>query len=184
MLAKLGKEERTTLQGRLAWVFRPGRMLLWRRAVEAKRDAAMVFKAACEGRPMELARRLRVGIKAGGLQMRGVVDGLSRDRFVELLGGKDGAKSGTALGERLECGPLSGALLGGHDECVRLLAEAAMTKGKSARVKLMAQQDVVDPSLGRNVLGLRELLHLETARLAGAGKEDAEMALETLASLF
>ena len=44
-------------------------VLFWRRAVEAKRDAGMVFKAASEGRPMELARRLRLGKLAGGLDM-------------------------------------------------------------------------------------------------------------------
>lgn len=43
------------------------RLLRWRRAVEAKRDAAMVFRAAAEGRPMELAERVRLGKLADGL---------------------------------------------------------------------------------------------------------------------
>jgi len=42
-------------------------MLRFRRAHEAHRDARLVFKAATEGRPLELQRRLVLGKLAGGL---------------------------------------------------------------------------------------------------------------------
>lgn len=72
----------------------------WRRAVEAKRDAGVVFKAASEGRPLELAKRLRLGRLAGGLERKGVV------------------KGGAIVG------PLEAARLAGHDECEQLLEDA------------------------------------------------------------
>lgn len=75
--------------------------MLWRRAVEAKRDASMVFQAAAEGRPMELARRLRLGKLAGALQSKGEV-GVA-DRQVSAL---------------------EAAIIGGHAECAALLQEA------------------------------------------------------------
>ena len=50
---------------------RRGRLALWRRGVEAKRDAGMVFQAASEGRPLELGKRLRLGKLAGGLDILG-----------------------------------------------------------------------------------------------------------------
>ena len=65
----------------------------------------MVFQAASEGRPMELARRLRLGKLAGGLGIKGTMtldDGGSK-----------------------QVPPLDAARLGGHDECVKLLQEAA-----------------------------------------------------------
>ena len=84
---------------------RQGRMVVWRRAMEAKRDAGMVFQAAKEGRPLELGKRLRLGVLGGGLYANGEVE--------------DGA-GGTRLVR-----PLEAARLGGHDECVKLL-ELAM----------------------------------------------------------
>lgn len=86
-------------------------MARWRRAVEAKRDAGMVFQAASEGRPMELAKRLRLGVLAGCLDARGLVKG-----------------AGTVS-------PLEAARLGGHDECVGLLEEAAKRLSGAAGVE-------------------------------------------------
>ena len=43
----------------------------WRRAHDAKRDAARVFTAARDGRPLELDKRLKLGKLAGGLNMKG-----------------------------------------------------------------------------------------------------------------
>ena len=71
----------------------------------AKRDANMVFQAASEGRHMELARRLRLGKLAGGL---------------DITGAAHGADGGTAMAT-----PIEAAKLGGHDECVKLLEEAS-----------------------------------------------------------
>lgn len=39
----------------------------FRQAHAARRDAGMVFQAAAHGRPLELAKRLRLGRLAGGL---------------------------------------------------------------------------------------------------------------------
>lgn len=63
-------------------------MLQWRRAVEAKRDAGLVFKAASEGRPLELGKRVRLGKLAGGLTSMGTIEvlpGSKVERAVESL---------------------------------------------------------------------------------------------------
>ena len=83
------------------------RLVRWRRAAAARRDAARMFRAAAEGRPLELAKRMRLGVLAGGLELKGEVE--------------DGSAAG---GTRL-AGPLEAARMGGHEECVRLLAEAS-----------------------------------------------------------
>jgi len=46
-------------------------MLHLKRAHEAHRDARLVFRAAAEGRPLELQRRLVLGRLAGGLDQFG-----------------------------------------------------------------------------------------------------------------
>ena len=61
---------------REVWANRRGMMLRLRRAHEAHRDARLVFRAAAEGRPLELQRRLVLGKLAGGLDMLGEVDGV------------------------------------------------------------------------------------------------------------
>ena len=76
-------------------------LIRWAHAWRAHRDAALVFKAASEGRPLELEKRLRLGRLAGGLRIKGSItqaDGISR--MVR---------------------PLAAARLGGHDECVQIL---------------------------------------------------------------
>lgn len=102
---------------RLFVPLRVRRAMLWRRSIEAKRDAALIFNAAAHGRPMELAKRLRLGKLAGGLEIKGAV--------VE----KDGTKRMVL--------PLDAARLGAHDECVEVLketlAEAEGTKALSAQ---------------------------------------------------
>lgn len=75
--------------------------------MEAKRDAGMVFRAAAEGRPMELEKRLRLGKLAGGLHMKGEV-----------------TADDTSTTTRVT--PLEAARLGGHEDCVKVL-EAAST---------------------------------------------------------
>lgn len=76
---------------------RDRRLLCWRRAVEAKRDAAIVFKAAAEGRPMELEKRLVLGYLVGGhLACKLHADGTVKT-------------------------PLEAALAGDHLHCARLL---------------------------------------------------------------
>ena len=89
---------------------RRGRLALWRRGVEAKRDAGMVFRAAKDGRPLELGKRLRLGKLAGALDRKGVV---------------------TVDGHEREVSSLEAARLGGHDDCVSVLEECVESlKGK------------------------------------------------------
>ena len=74
---------------------RRGMILRFIRAHEAHRDARLVFRAAAEGRPLELQRRLVLGKLAGGL---GEVDGVMMT-------------------------PLDAARAGGHEECIKVMDE-------------------------------------------------------------
>ena len=65
-LANVERQTRARMQGM---------MVLFRRAHEAHRDARLVFRAAAEGRPLELQRRLVLGKLAGGLDIFGEMDG-------------------------------------------------------------------------------------------------------------
>ena len=58
---------------RQVWASRRGMMLRLRRAHEAHRDARLMFRAAAEGRPLELQKRLVLGKLAGGLLRRGIL---------------------------------------------------------------------------------------------------------------
>ena len=71
-------------------------MLRFRRAHEAHRDARLVFRAAAEGRPLELQMRLVLGKLAGGLQSTRLLHGSIMT-------------------------PLEAASAGGHTECVKQL---------------------------------------------------------------
>ena len=71
-------------------------MLRCRRAHEAHRDARLVFRAAAEGRPLELQRRLVLGKLAGGLDILGEVDGMKMT-------------------------PLDAARAGGHVDCINVI---------------------------------------------------------------
>jgi len=64
-----------------------------RRAHEAHRDSRLVFRAAAEGRPLELQRRLVLGKLACGLDTLGEVDGVMMT-------------------------PLDAARASGHEECL------------------------------------------------------------------
>ena len=79
--------------------------------MEAHRDAALVFKAASEGRPLELAKRLRLGKLAGGHHRKGY-----------LLAGDSGDNG--------ECvTALEAAVRGGHVECEALLKDQGADLG-------------------------------------------------------
>ena len=71
-------------------------MLLFCRSHEAHRDARLVFRAAAEGRPLELRKRLVRGELAGGRERLGEVNGVMMT-------------------------PLDAAMAGGHDECIKVL---------------------------------------------------------------
>ena len=79
---------------------RRGVILTFRRAHEARRDARLVFRAAAEGQPLELQRRLVLGKLAGGASTARI----------------------TPTGHRVT--PLEAATAGGHDDCVDLLLGA------------------------------------------------------------
>jgi len=81
-----------------------GMMVLFRRAHEAHRDARLVFRAASEGRSLELQRRLVLGKLAGGQERLGEVNGVMMT-------------------------PLDAAMTGGHDECIKVLEYATKASG-------------------------------------------------------
>lgn len=83
-----------------------------RRAHEARRDAALVFQAASEGRPLELAKRLRLGTLGGGLDIV-----------------QEARDDSTVGGVRL-VSPLQAARLGGHTECASLIAQQLCLMGR------------------------------------------------------
>ena len=72
-------------------------MVRFRRAHEAHRDARLVFRAAAEGRPLELQRRLVLGKLAGGASMHRLTH--------------DG----------LPVTPFQAAILRGYHDCVQVL---------------------------------------------------------------
>lgn len=76
---------------------RGDQLVRWRRAVEVRRNARLIFQAAAQGRPMELERRLQLGKLADG--------------------GKANARGGRQMVA------LSAARAGGHSECVSLLED-------------------------------------------------------------
>jgi len=73
-------------------------VMRFRRAHEAHRDARLVFRAAAEGRPLELQKRLVLGKLAGGVMKTSLY---------------------THTGQHMTA--LEAALMGGHVQCVRLL---------------------------------------------------------------
>jgi len=78
---------------RQAMTNRRGMILRFRRAHEAHRDARLVFRAAAEGRPLELQKRLVLGKLACGLDILSESDGVMMT-------------------------PLGAARAGGHEECI------------------------------------------------------------------
>ena len=80
--------------------------------MEAKRDAGMVFQTAAEGRPMELAKRLRLGKLAGSMSTKTTTPDASMPMML----------------------PIEAAMMNGHDECVQILTEHG-SPGPSAAFK-------------------------------------------------
>jgi len=76
-----------------------GVVVRFRRAHEAHRDARLVFRAAAEGRPLELQKRLVLGKLAGGREWQGELDGVMMT-------------------------PLDAARAGGHGECIKALEDS------------------------------------------------------------
>jgi len=90
--------------GRLGAVIRLLRyshLLRFRMSHEAHRDARLVFRAAAEGRPLELQKRLIWGKLAGGLSIRRRVGNSKSNSESDVM-----------------VTPLEAAEVGGHSECV------------------------------------------------------------------
>jgi len=96
LLVKASEVLRRDALSRHVRASRCGMMLRFKRAHEAHRDARLVFRAAAEGRPLELQKRLVLGKLAGGLDILGEVDG-------EMMS------------------PLDAARAGGHGECIKVM---------------------------------------------------------------
>ena len=111
----------------------------WRRGVRAKRDAGYIFRCSRDGRPLELERRLRLGAKAGGLEIKGAVDGSMRDRLLELLDGQPELPVVLSrVGGELECGPVAAAVIGAHDDCGGVLVEGMKQEWGGSKERLLA----------------------------------------------
>lgn len=99
----------------------------WRQAVDAKRDAELVFNAASEGRPLELIKRLKLGKLTGGAWARGLVAGIPVDA-------------------------LEAARMFGHGKCEEILLQA---RGRSVESNLKRRspdsQANMSPSSGDNL---------------------------------
>lgn len=106
-------------------------MVYHRRAVDAKRDAGYIFRCARDSRPLELERRLWLGAQAGGLTIRGVLDGPTLERLKAMLVGRPAVLAQVNRARKMRCGPLVAAMVGGHWECVRLLVDCMLREGKS-----------------------------------------------------
>lgn len=124
----------------------PGRKLRavvrWRQAHDAQRDAGMVFQAASEGRPLELAKRLRLGKLAGGLNMR---------------------KHTLASDGRPVCAtPMEAASLHGHEECMAVLhlieVGSERTRGCN-QVRIVLQQIALSGTCNDRSFSQEELKH-------------------------
>jgi len=102
MLTELGPQARAVL----AWMHRGKCIVKWRRAHEAHRDARLVFRAAAEGRPLELQKRLALGKLAGGLQLPGIMPS------------DHGHRQDSSM---RDIGPLAASIAGRHQECAALL---------------------------------------------------------------
>ena len=102
LLARQVPPAMASLQSRYA---RMVQVIAFRHVHEAHRDARLVLRAAAEGRPLELQKRLRLGKLAGGLHA-------VRD-----------TSSGMGMGMGMET-PLEASRSGGHTACVDLLLEA------------------------------------------------------------
>lgn len=97
-------------------------LLMWRRAHCANRDAVLVFKAASEGRPLELAKRLTLGRLAGALYRRYPRQShhLEKKAVVDQCGGEP-----ESVAKMLT--PMEAAEFHDHSECVAVLKHATLT---------------------------------------------------------
>jgi len=100
----------------------PRRWLLsrFRRAHEAHRDARLVFKAAAEGRPLELQRRLVLGKLAGGLSIVGPLHCSYTDEDGRCIDAPE-----SIVRDRVTMvSPLQAAVRNSHDACIAVLESA------------------------------------------------------------
>lgn len=109
----------------------------FRHAHDARKDAKIVFKAAREGRPMELAKRLRLGKLAGALAMRCKLPAAQfenlesewravKSRVMDHMSVTTGGSAQLELPldpseATILCSPLTAAVLGDHRDCVAQL---------------------------------------------------------------
>jgi len=94
-------------------------LLRFRRAHEAHRDARLVFRAAADGRPLELQKRLFLGKLAGGMtaQSHAKLECDASSAISQWFGQQIPTKAAT-LCLHIHATPLCIALLRGHDACV------------------------------------------------------------------
>ena len=100
-------------------------VLRFRRAHEAHRDARLVFRAAAEGRPLELQRRMVLGKLACGLDR---ISCITADQVKAVVASGYAFESSLLEAELfpgpLECTPLGASVLGGHDDCTKQMIQS------------------------------------------------------------
>ena len=92
LIARASEIRRAALT-RQQWAGSRGTEARFRRAHDAHRDARLVFRAAAQGRPLELQKRLVLGKLAGGTERLCEVDGVMMT-------------------------PIDAAMASGHEECI------------------------------------------------------------------
>ena len=104
---------------------RRGMILRFRRAHEAHRDARLVFRAAAAGRPLELQKRLVLGKLAGGLDRTSCITA-DRVKYTIASGHvlESSLREAGLFPGPLECTPLGASMLGGHDDCTKVLTQS------------------------------------------------------------
>ena len=101
---------------------RPMTMLRFRRAHDAHRDARLVFRAAAEGRPLELQKRLVLGKLAGGLDRTSCITADQVKYMITYVYVVESfLREARLFPGPLECTPLGASMLGGHDDCTKVL---------------------------------------------------------------
>jgi len=97
-------------------------MLRFRRAHDAHRDARLVFRAAAEGRPLELQKRLVLGKLAGGLDRTSCITADQVKYMITYVYVVESfLREARLFPGPLECTPLGASMLGGHDDCTKVL---------------------------------------------------------------
>lgn len=101
-------------------------LVRFRQGADAKRDAGLVMAAAANGRPLELAKRLRLGKLASGLEQARLVPASTRVAAIVRARARTQRHDPEVVCRVMaRCTPLFAAVMNGHAQCADLLQAAA-----------------------------------------------------------